>query len=244
MANDKSDNERWRSIPDYPGYEVSDRGRVRSYYAQNGKAWHIAKTPQRILSPTRVGYKKVSLQHKNGERHIRHVAHLVLLAFKGDCPDGMEVCHNDNNKHNNCLDNLRYDTHFNNMQDSVGMKKSFPGRKLTKEDVLAIRKKYNEGTLSRAELAQEFNISQAAISSVCTGRTYKWCGGPLTRRWNEWTSDTVLEVRQKRVNGASLKNLADEYGTSIYQISKICTGNRYPDMPGPLTEPWQISVRE
>lgn len=46
-----------------------------------------------------------------------HVAILVLEAFVGLCPDGMECCHYDDNQTNNKLSNLRWDTHANNVRD-------------------------------------------------------------------------------------------------------------------------------
>lgn len=46
-----------------------------------------------------------------------HIANLVLEAFVGPCPEGMECCHWDDNQSNNRLDNLRWDTHANNVRD-------------------------------------------------------------------------------------------------------------------------------
>jgi hypothetical protein len=44
---------------------------------------------------------------------------LVLEAFAGPRPEGMEGCHNDGNPTNNHIDNLRWDTRSANNQDTL-----------------------------------------------------------------------------------------------------------------------------
>lgn len=48
----------------------------------------------------------------------RYVHALVLEAFVGPCPDGMECCHNDGDATNNKLTNLRWDTPKANSEDA------------------------------------------------------------------------------------------------------------------------------
>lgn len=52
-----------------------------------------------------------------GTPHVLLVSQLVLKAFVGPRPRGMEGCHNDGNASNNYLSNLRWDTHHENMRD-------------------------------------------------------------------------------------------------------------------------------
>jgi hypothetical protein len=47
------------------------------------------------------------------------VARLVLEAFVGLCPAGMEACHFNDDPADNRLENLRWDTHSNNHYDLV-----------------------------------------------------------------------------------------------------------------------------
>lgn len=100
----------WRSIPGFPGYEVSNTGLVRSY--KQGKP--------RILKANKhsAGYRQVGLR-KNGKTYVSLIGHLVLLAFQGPCPEDCEMCHNDGNAINDHLDNLRWDTHAANMRDAT-----------------------------------------------------------------------------------------------------------------------------
>jgi len=101
--------ETWKPIPGYKNYEVSNLGRIRSYRKAN-------KGIPKILqgSTTKQGYKSIGLPGKTLTIH-----RLVMLAFVGPCPEGLEVCHNDGNKLNNTTDNLRYDTRTSNLLDTI-----------------------------------------------------------------------------------------------------------------------------
>ena len=113
--------EEWRAIPGWEGaYEVSDRGRVRSVerrtWCPRGKGfWR--KVPAKILSPAvSRGYLRVTLQ-RSGRVESQAVHRLVLLAFVGPCPPGLEACHYDDDPANNALSNLRWDTRKANHAD-------------------------------------------------------------------------------------------------------------------------------
>jgi hypothetical protein len=59
------------------------------------------------------GYHLISLC-ENGKEKWQSVHRLVLLLFKGECPDGHECDHIDRNPLNNHIDNLRWVTHYEN----------------------------------------------------------------------------------------------------------------------------------
>ena len=114
-------SERWLSVVGYEGlYEVSDQGRVRSLPR---KAWcggdRYRLTSARVLRPGLVGtgpYPAVKLS-RNGEAPMRKVHRLVLEAFRGPCPPGMEACHGPRGRLCAALDNLRWDTKEENSRD-------------------------------------------------------------------------------------------------------------------------------
>lgn len=109
--------ERWRAVPGYAGrYEVSDRGRVRSLVSK----WGPLMAPDLLdPSPGHGGYVWIRLTDGEGGKVDRGAHALVLSAFVGPCPDGMEACHRDGNPANNRLANLRWDTHQSNVDDTV-----------------------------------------------------------------------------------------------------------------------------
>lgn len=108
----------WRSIKDYPSYEVSCDGCVRSWRRRNRNS--RVPTEPRSLKGTvnRSGHVVVNL-YEGGSYKTAYVHRLVLEAFVGQCPPDMEACHNDGVATNNHVDNLRWDTRQSNVQDMI-----------------------------------------------------------------------------------------------------------------------------
>lgn len=118
----RTTEERWLPIPGYEGfYEVSDLGRVRSvdrtFVNKLGRKRFWPGVMMKT-TPSSVGYPCVYLK-KQGTAKMRNVHRLVMLAFVGPCPDGMEVLHRDGGKTNPALTNLHYGTKSENAYDTV-----------------------------------------------------------------------------------------------------------------------------
>lgn len=169
--------ELWKTVVGFSGYEVSNHGHVRSILMRQGCR---AKIKQGILRGWTKFYhgKPVAVMiglRKEGQTFEYRLHRLVLEAFIGPCPDGMEGCHGDGNPLNNHLDNLRWDTHIANVADCIrhGRKTKPPIRigekhhntKLTAQDILFIRSvQMRRG--SKAELARKFNVAQITITRI------------------------------------------------------------------------------
>lgn len=118
------DVETWRPVVGYEGhYEVSDHGRVRSLERTVHRP-HSGpyKTVPRVLSQfinKRPEYRRVSLRQPSGafRKYLVHV--LVLEAFIGPRPEGLESCHYDDDPANNHVENLRWGTRRSNTLDRV-----------------------------------------------------------------------------------------------------------------------------
>ena len=114
--------ERWKDVPGWEGrYQVSDKGRVRSLSRRVvtlGRGWKQSTRvyPGRMLKAGGSTFS-VDLVDSGKSRRGARVCCLVLEAFIGPCPDGLECCHYDDDPFNNCLENLRWDTHAANMAD-------------------------------------------------------------------------------------------------------------------------------
>jgi hypothetical protein len=121
--------EEWRAVRDWEGfYEVSSLGRVRSVERIQVRGVGRYRTPTaclqkcKLLKPAKNdrGYMVVILADtQNGRRKTAKVHRLVCEAFNGPPPEGHEVAHNDNTRDNNVADNLRWATHYDNIQDRV-----------------------------------------------------------------------------------------------------------------------------
>jgi len=107
----------YRKIEDFPTYEVSNYGKIRNWWFINGSVLKRRKYPKLLKIRSRNnGYKEIMLC-KNGSRITRLIHRLVLEAFAGPCPEGMQGCHNDGSRGNNHISNLRWGTRKENAQD-------------------------------------------------------------------------------------------------------------------------------
>lgn len=129
--------EEWRDVVGSSEYQVSNLGRIKSKartVVRFNPRWQCASplsVDARILrqgkyyGTNRDGSRRarpaattveVSI---DGKRCSRYVHHLVLEAFVGLRPQGTEACHRDGDGTNNKLWNLRWDTHMENVKDSI-----------------------------------------------------------------------------------------------------------------------------
>lgn len=176
--------EQWRPVVGYEGfYEVSDQGRVRSVdrhiLYSNGKTcfWRGRVLRQ---SPCMGGYMKITLSKGSRLRTLKpHV--LVLEAFVGPRPEGMEACHNDGNVTNNRLSNLRWDTPFGNAKDKDRHGTNSKGERhgataLSDIDAINIRKEFEglggkKGTA--VIIARRYGVAPYTISNIVRRRTWR-----------------------------------------------------------------------
>lgn len=172
--------EQWKEIPDFPGYEVSDQGRVRSYHCAPGYGggMKLCDIPKKILRHDidQDGYHRV-YPYRNGKREKRGIHVLVLLTFIGPCPPGMEACHNDGNPGYNYLHNLRWDTQQSNTNDRDMHGKTARGNrhwfaKLSIMDIIEIRRLRFQG-YPRSKIALLFGCSSSHVGNIACRRTWK-----------------------------------------------------------------------
>lgn len=171
-------DEVWKAVPDAPGYEVSNRGRVRSYHLigrhRIGSALHLKAKAHLLRLELRPASLCVSLRDAAGKVRQRYVHRLVLEAFVGPCPAGCEGCHNDGNFRNNALENLRWDTRAANMADIARHGRLRFGErhwfaKIKDKDARMIRKLLSAG-YSGNRIAKLFGVCSGTIARVKQGR--------------------------------------------------------------------------
>lgn len=178
----KSGSEIWKAIPGFKGYEASDRGRVRSIdrvimvnLHGRGILFPVRRRGQ-ILKPQWSGEGNKSRLHVAlGKGNQLGVHQVVMLAFVGPPPIGMEVAHNNGKPDDNRLSNLRYDTPVGNQADRLKHGTHMRGRRhpsaiLTRQAVLKIR----ASKLPYRVLAQMYGVSRSGIKNVRNRRAWAW----------------------------------------------------------------------
>lgn len=118
-------NEDWLSVDGYPGYEVSNKGRVRSLDREGLGRWGEPRIfPGRVLAQSWAGgtighrYRAVTL-YRDGVAKQVTVHTLVLKTFVGPRPARLQGCHADDDPDNNELENLYWGTPTQNAQDKI-----------------------------------------------------------------------------------------------------------------------------
>ena len=154
----------WKDIQGYEGYyQISNMGRVKSLnYNKTGK--------ERIMKLDKVkgGYLQLYL-YKDGKRKHYLVHRLVAQVFLEN-PDNLpEVNHKDEDKQNNCVDNLEWcSSSYNNSYNDKGKK---IGKKLSKP-VIGINKV--SGLIlefpSAREAERMTGINNSSITKCCKGK--------------------------------------------------------------------------
>ena len=177
--------EGWAEIPGYCGhYYISTLGRVISIPRTVAKKSGDANIKGRILKPSRYknGYLFVVLC-SDSSHDQRMIHHLVLESFVGKRPDGLVACHNDGDKENNDLSNLRWDTHANNLLDKIKHGTHQYGEQnhaaiLTSKDVDDIKKELATGPKGIGRrLAKKYGVSTSTISAINVGK--RWAPPPV-----------------------------------------------------------------
>lgn len=106
----------WKDIPGYEGiYQISRQGQLRSL-ARTAHGGIRRRAMPLAISYTDRDYAVVAL-NKKGRRRMYYVHQLVLRTFIGPRPRNQEACHNNGQRRDNRLCNLRWDTHTANCAD-------------------------------------------------------------------------------------------------------------------------------
>lgn len=176
MADPDYSTEIWKPIPGLEEYEVSSFGRVRSIdrvkQTKRGPWRYTGRIIRGHVGPR--GYLSVRL---TPYKRTIYVHHAVLMAFRGERPDGMEACHNDGDQSNNSLANLRWDTPQNNLLDKIRHGRIPCGEKckasiLTEDMVREIRNMVRSGRTQYAT-AKHFGIHDSIVYDVVHRKTWK-----------------------------------------------------------------------
>ena len=152
------------------GYKISNKGRI---IAKSGK---LSKG-----SITQYGYVSANVKFDDGFI-ARSVHRAVAYAFLGKPPNkDDEVNHKDGNKENNCIDNLEWVTHKENMVHRTQVLGCMIGtdnpiNKLTEEQVIEIYNLCKEGNLLYKEIAKIYGVIPEEVNRIAFGVVWKHLG--------------------------------------------------------------------
>lgn len=155
----------------YPGYRIGDDTTV----------WRKQVGPDEWAKlscfETQWGYLAINLSH-DGKKRQFFLHRLMLMAFIGPCPEGYVSCHNNGDKQDNRLANLRWDTQANNLKDKVRHGTHPEGEKhamakITRDKVVEIRDLYKTGRYSYTDLQRKFGLHRRSIKRIVEHKQWR-----------------------------------------------------------------------
>lgn len=164
----------WKDIPNYKGlYQASNDGRIRSFYKKEPK-----ELKQRLSN---AGYFRVQL-FKNKKGKWISVHRLIGITFLDNPENKPEINHKDENKYNNCVENLEWCTRKENNNYGTRLERfkknmNYSKRKINNENQIKkcskpIYQYLKNGTFiqswnSISECSRVTGLNISSISSVC-----------------------------------------------------------------------------
>lgn len=169
--------EKWLPIVGYENfYEISDQGRVKTVARLvPSKCGSIRHVSERIRSANgrSNGYPVVNLSIRN-KVTTRTIHVMMLEAFIGPRPSPLhDACHENDQREDNRLENLRWDTKKANKEDAFKNGKAPHGEKvglskLTKEQAIKIFHDHRNSKI----IAAEYSVNKSTITKLKRGKTW------------------------------------------------------------------------
>lgn len=217
---------KWKEIPGYTRYEASTGGEIRRCRRVGNYL------PGRMPTyPNRGGYPCVSITGDDGKCRKIPVHTLVMLAFVGVRPSGKETCHNNGDRSDARLSNLRYDTCASNAADRILHGTALRGEQspqhvITEAQARAIyaRCAANE---PHASIAADYEITTSMVCRISTRKGWKCLGLPRLKHVRKLSDDQVIHAHRLVSGGMSKSAVGRHYGTSPQTIS-YALKNRLP----------------
>lgn len=179
------ENEEWVRISGFNNYEINKKGQIRNYKTK------ILKK----CSATSTGYVVVILK-QNGKNYSRAVHILVANQFIPNPQNKPIVNHIDENKSNNCVENLEWVTHKENCQHGTRNKKI--GERRSKPiNEYDVNGKYIRTWVSCAAFAKHYGIQRAAAYCCLRGSCYTIAGRQI-KHYDGDTSNISPVPMEKR----------------------------------------------
>ena len=231
----------FRDIPNAPGYQVASDGTIWSNRGTDGIPSPTWKALSLYRRPYGNRYVVVCLRPEPGGKvRCLYVHRIVLEAFIGACPPGMESLHIDGNTANNNVRNLHWGTPLENSEDADRHGSRPRGSenrqaKLVEDEIPTIRKLYADG-LSQHEIAELFGLTQSVIGQIVRGErwTHVSVGKLIVRSNVKLTASDVTEARRLAGEGIRYKDIADRFNVSVSAIEKAIRGITWREAPGEI----------
>lgn len=184
-ANSTETSVDYREIPGHEGFWAGSDGTIWTQWKREALRgqWggtRLVRTDEKRRMNQRPNKRTGRLSVDIRQKAIG-VPRLILLAFVGPCPDGMEACHDPNpDVSDNRLCNLRWDTPAANIADRDRHGRTARGirhgvAKFTDDDVRYIRDQYDNHYTNQLfrQLAARFHADYTVVFRIAKRQAWK-----------------------------------------------------------------------
>jgi hypothetical protein len=175
--------EEWKIIPNYPLYQASTLGNIKTFNWKN-------KGVERVMKPALdgSGYLRTMLKDESGRFCTVKVHRIIGQTFIPNPLSKPQINHLNCMKTDNRVINLEWATPSENQIHAYKEKRrnisgeNNPSTNLTDRQVLDIRSKYTynrkggkgvDGIVTKAMLAKEYGVNIWVIKTIVIGKTWK-----------------------------------------------------------------------
>lgn len=234
---EEQEQEQWKRIPEFPRYEISSLGRVRSYTSTSTPEGKLIKTYVHPSGYVMVTMSKGTERCSTNKEYPRKVHRLLAEAFVPipselkDIPkEKLQIDHISTVKTDNSIPNLRWTTAKGNAHNPITLEKVRQNAMEKRKTVYQYDEDLNLISTYPSTMAAsiELNKNQGNIVSCCTGSLrrylgYIWSYTPLTTKEERERLENEREEQRKKNRKSSLdanKRYYQRNKDKILQIHK------------------------
>jgi hypothetical protein len=169
----------WKKIEDYPLYEASSDGELKTFNWKN-------KGVERIMKPAfdGCGYLRTMLKGNDGKFNTIKVHRIIAQTFISNPENKPQINHKNGIRHDNRVENLEWCTASENLKHSykIGLSdargEKNPCATLTDKQVLEIRANYTFGKNckngeTKKQIAERYGTTFEVIKRLVQNKTWK-----------------------------------------------------------------------
>lgn len=176
---------RWKTIPGFSYYQASACGQIRRDPSKRMRGWGPRRLPGQLLKPCYHDYVDkylvVRMKDDEGINRVVRVHQIVCRTFNGRKPSPDHcACHKNDERHDNCADNLYWGTKKQNAIDRERNQSSGTAC-LNSAEVRWVKELYFGDAWRIKELSELFVVKPHVIRGIVTGKSYKW----VTNKWGD-----------------------------------------------------------
>lgn len=213
------------NLIDYPGYHITRDGILFSRKNAGGRA--LMERFWRKLKPTLTysGYVRYPVYLRKGSAP-KNAHQLVAEAYLHKSNENLIVCHNDGNKLNNTVENLRWDTPKSNTADRIKHGTMHYGEdsslaKYSNEYIVQTLEEFVKSDKTLKQFTKNLNISHQGLRHIINEEVrletnipellIKKARDKVSHSGKKLSPDKIIQIFQNKKNGLSIQEIAIKF---------------------------------